>query len=141
MSSPPIRITWWHRLLLRYWRWRVKHGGTPIAQRELGRFEHMESLEHLIEKQARQVERLRRQIDERDEVGMLGRMARERDSVGRTGQIVDVAYPLVEKPISEMTHEEIKQAYAAIRVKILFLSPFVGENEEEWFSISGVWLL
>lgn len=61
------RMTWWHRLFLRYWRWRVQHGGTPIAKQELERFERTEALQRLIEEQARQVERLQRQVDEREQ--------------------------------------------------------------------------
>lgn len=59
-------MSWFHRLLLRYWRWRVKHGGTWLAQRELERLERAAFLMRLIEGQSRRIAELQRQVDERE---------------------------------------------------------------------------
>lgn len=52
-------MKWWHRLMLRYWRWRVNHGGTDIARRELRRFEELEQLDRIVQDIERRYPRLR----------------------------------------------------------------------------------
>lgn len=69
---------------------------------------------------------------------MFGQLVQERNIVGRVGRVIAVERPLIKKFISEITREDIKQARDATRIKVLFLSPFIGEDEEEWFTLDGV---